>query len=101
MLYPKDLVSAINRTNMMLFELLSMASLAAAVSLQPRQSGGYVIPQSGMASVTQFVVTSEFGTGTSCGVYSLANGNKKELGRGAGPGELYVCGVLSQIVFLR
>ncbi len=65
-----------------LFVIASLASLALGQ--------GYVLPTSGTASTTQFLIEEEFGSGTSCGQKAFPN-NKKGNGQpGGGPGYLYV-----------
>ena len=73
--------------------LFFLASFASAASLSRRQSAdgqGYVLPDSGVASTTQFNIGSELGSGTSCGANALADGSKAGGSPGGGPGYLYV-----------
>ena len=71
---------------------LLLAGLASAVTLSKRQqadSSGYILPDSGTASTTQFNIGSELGSGTSCGATSLADGSMAGGAPGGGPGFLY------------
>ncbi|KAI9676174.1 MAG: hypothetical protein M1817_000919 [Caeruleum heppii] len=82
---------------MLTYQFLSLAGLASAGLLSSRQNG-YVLPQSGIASVTQFKVMSEFQGGTSCGVRQLASGQGYSIQEpGTGPGELYAA--INQLAF--
>lgn len=60
------------------------------VSVVIADSAGYVLPSSGTASTTQFLLGPELGSGTACGVDALPNGSKTSGGQGGGPGFLYV-----------
>ncbi|KAI9681306.1 MAG: hypothetical protein M1817_002589 [Caeruleum heppii] len=69
----------------------SMSNQQLGLEAPAADAQGYVLPQKGMASTTWFQMGTEFGGGTSCGVYSPPNGMKLDssLGPGTGPGVLY------------
>lgn len=72
--------------------LLFVASAVVAVTFDRADSSGYYLPSSGTASSTQFVLATELGSGTACGVSSLPNGKvpSGSIGNANGPGYLYV-----------
>lgn len=71
-----------------------LAALASCATLAVADSAGYVLPTSGTASTTQFLIGPELSGGTACGVDKLPNGATSlpngEIGEGGGPGYLYV-----------
>jgi hypothetical protein len=67
--------------------LLVLPALLASVTAD---SAGYVLPSSGSASTTQFLLGPELSSGTACGVDALPNGKSTSGGQGGGPGYLYV-----------
>ncbi|RDW84246.1 glycoside hydrolase family 45 protein [Coleophoma cylindrospora] len=60
-------------------------------------SAGYVLPSSGSASTTQFILGTELSSGTGCGVSSLPDGKSTSGGQGGGPGYLYAA--INQLAF--
>ncbi|CAJ2511829.1 Uu.00g074540.m01.CDS01 [Anthostomella pinea] len=81
---------------------VAVAALAAALftSTASADSAGYVLPSSGTASTTQFLVGPELSGGTACGVQKLPNGATSlsgALGKGGGPGYLYAA--INQLAF--
>ncbi|KAI1362739.1 hypothetical protein F5Y08DRAFT_341365 [Xylaria arbuscula] len=71
-----------------------IATLAGSISAD---AAGYVLPSGGSASTTQFIIGTEFGGGTSCGVNALPNGQASSGGQGGGPGYLYAA--INQLAF--
>ena len=76
------------------YSVLAGLGLATSVTLAVTNGTGYVLPSSGTASTTQFLIGPELSGGTACGVGALPNGASSlpngQLGAGGGPGYLYV-----------
>lgn len=70
------------------------ALVALFTSTTIADSAGYVLPSSGTASTTQFLIGPELSSGTACGVQELPNGETSisggAIGSADGPGYLYV-----------
>ncbi|CAK4005670.1 Hypothetical predicted protein [Lecanosticta acicola] len=82
--------------------MFSRSTVAALVALlASTAAGGYVLPSSGTASTTQFLIGPELSGGTACGVQKLSNGAtslpKGAIGSGGGPGYLYAA--INQLAF--
>jgi hypothetical protein len=78
--------------------LLYLPSLFTLTNAQ--DAAGYILPSSGQASTTQFLIGPEFGGGTACGLISLPGGaglSGGAIGRGGGPGLLYAA--INQLAF--
>lgn len=72
-----------------------IAALASSATLVAADTAGYILPSSGTASTTQFLLGPEMvAGGTACGVVELPNGDTSlpdgAIGQGDGPGYLYV-----------
>lgn len=79
----------------LLFLLPSLVTFSTA-----QDAAGYVLPPSGQASTTQFLIGPEFAGGTACGLISLPGGSGLSggaIGRGGGPGLLYAA--INQLAF--
>ena len=88
--------------------LVALLQGALAISFDTPDSQGYFLPSSGSASTTQFLIGTEFGGGTACGVNGMPNGQGTSGGQGNGPGYLYVvfpsqfrCGFLEVVTDAR
>jgi len=85
----------------MFFQTTTLLTAAAAlVATATADSAGYILPSSGTASTTQFLLGPELGGGTACGVDSLPSGGTLSggaIGRGGGPGFLYAA--INQLAF--
>jgi len=85
--------------------MLSLALIATLgalpFSLVAADSAGYVLPSSGTASTTQFLLGPELSSGTACGMDSLPNGATSLSGQigsaSNGPGYLYAA--INQLAF--
>lgn len=78
--------------------LLFLSSLFTLTNAQ--DAAGYILPSSGQASTTQFLIGPEFGGGTACSLISLPGGaglSGGAIGRGGGPGLLYAA--INQLAF--
>ncbi|MCJ1253235.1 hypothetical protein MMC24_001046 [Lignoscripta atroalba] len=70
--------------------IIAILSLLVLSNAQIPDSLGYILPTSGFASTTQFMVGPELGPGTACGAVGWANGVKAgSPPAGGGPGFLY------------
>lgn len=76
--------------------LLAAANFFASTAMAAADSAGYILPSSGSASTTQFILGSELSSGTACGVNALPGGVSTSGGQGGGPGMLYVSFPLSE-----
>jgi hypothetical protein len=82
------------------FSLAQSCSATPNPAPQSPDPAGYILPTSGKASTTQFLIGPEFGSGTACGMISLPGGaglSGGSIGRGGGPGFLYAA--INQLAF--
>jgi len=77
--------------------LLAAANIFASTVFAAGDSAGYILPSSGTASTTQFILGTELASGTACGVDALPGGVSTSGGQGGGPGFLYAA--INQLAF--
>jgi len=77
--------------------LLAAASIFTSVVNAAADASGYILPSSGTASTTQFILGTELSSGTACGVNALPGGVSTSGGQGGGPGFLYAA--INQLAF--